>query len=58
MIDTAIVVAVVTAVVGVVTICLQKLKIRFNHHPEGTYDLIIGFDRGTSSERSDTSRTI
>jgi hypothetical protein len=56
MLDTGVIVAIVTTVVGAITICLQQFKFRYNHQPDGLYELVIGFDR-QASDRPQTSRS-
>ncbi len=48
MVDSGILVAIAAAITGAITVCLQKCRFLYEHHPEGTYDLTIGFDRGAS----------
>ena len=50
MVDSGILVAIVAAITGAITVCLQKCRFLYEHHPEGTYDLTIGFDRLTSNQ--------
>ncbi len=50
MVESGILVALVAAITGAITICLQKCRFLYEHHPEGTYDLTIGFDRQVSNE--------
>ncbi len=50
MADSGILVAIIAAIVSAITVCLNKCRFLYEHHPEGTYDLTIGFDRQTSNE--------
>ena len=55
MVESGILVAIVAAITGAITVCLQKCRFLYEHHAEGTYELTIGFDRLTSNE-SEISR--
>ena len=47
MVESGIVVAIAAAIAGAITICLHKCRF---HHPEGGYELTVGFDRQTSNQ--------
>ena len=57
MLDTGVIVGIVTAVVGVVTICLQKIRFRYNHQPDGLFEMVIAFDRAASDRPLSSSRS-
>jgi len=57
MVDSGILVAIVAAITGAITVCLQKCRFLYEHHPEGTYDLSIGFAREPSKESETTEHT-
>ncbi len=50
MVDSGILVAIVAAIMGAITICLQKCRFLYELHAEGGYELVIGFDRLTSNQ--------
>ncbi len=50
MADSGIIVAIIAAIVSAITVCLNKCRFLYEHHPEGAYDLTIGFDRGVSDQ--------
>ncbi len=52
MADSRIIVAIIAAVVSAITICLQKCRFLYDHHSDGGYELVIGFDRGVSGQPS------
>ncbi len=54
MADSGIIVAIIAAIVSAITVWLDKCRFLYEHHPEGTYDLTIGFDRQTSNESQHT----
>jgi hypothetical protein len=57
MVESGILVAIVAAITGAITVCLQKCRFLYEHHPEGTYELTIGFDRQVSNESAISQRT-
>ncbi len=57
MVDSGILVAIVAAITGAITVCLQKCRFLYEHHPEGTYELTIGFDRQTSNDSGVSQHT-
>ena len=57
MVERGILVAIVAAITGAITVCLQKCRFLCEHHPEGTYELTIAFDRQTSNESAISERT-
>jgi len=57
MVDSGILVAIVAAITGAITVCLQKCRFLYEHHAEGTYELTIGFDRQTSNESQISQHT-
>ncbi len=50
MVDSGILVAIVAAITGAITICLQKCRFLYDHHSDGGYELVIGFDRGVGGQ--------
>jgi hypothetical protein len=57
MVESGILVAIVAAITGAISVCLQKCRFLYEHHPEGTYELTIGFDRQVSNESAISQRT-
>jgi len=57
MVESGILVAIVAAITGAITVCLQKCRFLYEHHPEGGYDLTIGFDRLTSNQSEISQHT-
>ncbi len=45
MADSTIVVALLAAVASAISICLQKFRFVYDHHPDGVYELVIAFER-------------
>ena len=50
MMDTGVIVAIVAAITGAIIICLQKCRFLYNHHSDGLYELVIGFERETTEQ--------
>jgi len=57
MLDTGVIVAIVTTVVGAITICLQQFRFRYNHQPDGLFEMVIAFDRSASDRPQSSPRS-
>ena len=57
MVESGIMVAIVAAITGAITVCLQKCRFLYEHHAEGTYELTIGFERQESNESTISRHT-
>ena len=50
MVESGIIVAIIAAITGAITICLNKCKFLYNRHSDGNYDLILGFEREVTGQ--------
>ena len=57
MVESGILVAIVAAITGAISVCLQKCRFLYEHHTEGGYELVIGFDRQVSNDSVVSQRT-
>ncbi len=52
MADSTIIVALLAAVASAISICLQKFRFVYDHHPDGVYELVIAFEREQTEQNT------
>ncbi len=53
MADSTIVIALLAAITSAISICLQKCRFVYDHHPNGVYELVIAFEQSHDDDNED-----